>query len=138
MMNCKPLSTPLASRIAPPTNSKKFHDPTLYRAIVGPLQYLTFTRPDLAFTVNYVSQFMLQQTDFHFSLVKCILHYLKHTMHYGHNILSSSQLNLSDQDGCPLTRRSTTGYITFLGFNVISSISKKQQTISRLSTEAKY
>lgn len=138
MMDCKPQSTPLASRIAPPTNSENFHDPTLYRAIVGSLQYRTFTRPDLTFTVNYVSQFMSQPTDFHFSLVKCILRYPKHTLHYCHNILSISQLNLSDWDGCPLTRWSTTGYITLLGLNVISSSSKKQQTISRLSTEAKY
>lgn len=104
MMDCKPQSTPLASRIAPPTNSENFHDPTLYRAIVGSLQYRTFTRPDLTFTVNYVSQFMSQPTDFHFSLVKCILRYPKHTLHYCHNILSISQRNLSDWDGCPLTR----------------------------------
>jgi len=35
-----------------------FSDPTRFRQIVGALQYLTFTRPDIFFAVNRVCQYM--------------------------------------------------------------------------------
>lgn len=44
----------------------------------------------------------------------------------------------SDWDGCPITRRSTEGFCTFLGKNLIYWSFKKQPTISKSSTEAEY
>lgn len=41
-------------------------DPTLYRTLVGALQYLTFTRPDIAHSVSVVCQFMQQPMKAHF------------------------------------------------------------------------
>lgn len=61
-----------------------FHNATLYRPLVGSLQYLTFNRPYLTFAVNYISQFMHSPTDFHYSLVKRILCYVKSTLNLGH------------------------------------------------------
>ncbi|CAN6567708.1 unnamed protein product [Malus baccata var. baccata] len=58
-------------------------DPTQYRSIVGALQYLTFTRPDIAHAVNMVCQFLTKPTDLHFHLVKRILRYLKGTIECG-------------------------------------------------------
>jgi hypothetical protein len=61
-----------------------FSDPTLYRSLVGALQYLTITRPDIAYAVNSVSQFPHSPTEDHFLAVKRILRYVKGTLHFGH------------------------------------------------------
>jgi hypothetical protein len=78
----------------------------------------------------------------HFTAVKRILRYLKGTLHVGISYTKGDlQLKaFSDADwaGDPNDRRSTTGLVIFLGNNPISWSSKKQQTVSRSSTEAEY
>ncbi|XP_048426878.1 uncharacterized mitochondrial protein AtMg00810-like [Pyrus x bretschneideri] len=117
-------------------------NPTLYRSVVGALQYLTFTRPDIAFSVHQVSQFMQNPMASHFTAIKRILRYLKGTLHHG-IYCSNGPLQLkafSDADwaGNPNDRRSTTSLAVFLGNNPISWSSKKQLTVSRSSTKAEY
>jgi hypothetical protein len=79
----------------------------------------------------------------HFILIKRILRYLKGTLDHGliiHSTTSHSLIAYSDADwaGCPDTRRSTSGYCVFLGDNLVSSSSRRQPTVSRLSAEAEY
>ncbi|KAI5354358.1 hypothetical protein L3X38_007253 [Prunus dulcis] len=117
-------------------------DPTLFRSIVGALQYLTFTRPDLAYSVNSVCQYVNQPTDLHWHLVKRILRYVQGTLAFGLSF-TAGDMNLSaysdaDWAGDINTRRSTTGFVIFLGSNPISWQSKKQGSVSRSSTEAEY
>lgn len=84
MVDCKPCLTPchpnqkLLNHDSPP-----FSDPTYYRSLVGALQYLTFTRPDIAFSVNQVCQFMRSPLEQHFAAVQRILRYLKGSIHLG-------------------------------------------------------
>ena len=56
---------------------------TCYRSIVGGLQYLTLTRPDIAFAVNKVCQFLHSPTSDHFTAVKRIQRYISGTIDFG-------------------------------------------------------
>lgn len=58
-------------------------DSTRYRSVVGALQYLSLTRPDISFCLNRVSQFLSGPTTTHWAAVKRILRYLHATSHLG-------------------------------------------------------
>ncbi|XP_051136964.1 uncharacterized mitochondrial protein AtMg00810-like [Andrographis paniculata] len=118
-------------------------DPTLYRQLVGSLIYLTVTRPDIAYAVHIVSQFMSVPRTTHHSAVLRILRYVKGTLLHGLHYSARSSLVLtgySDADwaGDPSDRRSTTGFCFFLGDSLISWRSKKQTVVSRSSAESEY
>ncbi|GKV02438.1 hypothetical protein SLEP1_g14874 [Rubroshorea leprosula] len=144
MRDCKPASTPLSPKMKLMVDDGAlYHDPSLYRSLVGALHYLTFTRPDIAFAVGQVCQFMHKPTTSHFQAVKRILRYLKGTMDYGlqlyhHSLLSLHMFTDADWAGCVDTRRSVSGYCLFLGNSLISWSSKKQHTVARSSAEAEY
>ncbi|KAJ1692760.1 hypothetical protein LUZ63_009458 [Rhynchospora breviuscula] len=124
-------------------DATSFHDPLLYRSIVGALQYATLTRPDISFAVNRVSQFMQNPSINHWTAVKRILRYLSGTIHHGLRFTYGHPFTLhaysdSDWAGCAIDRRSTTGFCIYLGGNLVSWSAKKQPTVSRSSTEAEY
>ncbi|XP_025702712.1 uncharacterized mitochondrial protein AtMg00810-like [Arachis hypogaea] len=113
-----------------------FENPKLYRSIVGVLQYVTITRPDLAYSVNKVSQFMHDPRLHYWKAVKRILRYSKGTLDHGvvfHKSSNFCLLAFSDADWASIT-----GYCIYLGDNVISWKSNKQSKVSRSSTEAEY
>ncbi|XP_014495001.1 uncharacterized protein LOC106756917 [Vigna radiata var. radiata] len=125
------------------TDGDPSSDPTQYRSLVGALQYLTITRPDLSYAVNLVSQFLQASTTDHFQAVKRILQYVKGTMSYGPSFTRGASLNVlgySDVDWarCIETRRSTYGYSIFLGGNLVSWSAKKQPSVPRSSCESEY
>ncbi|XP_042969008.1 uncharacterized mitochondrial protein AtMg00810-like [Carya illinoinensis] len=121
-----------------------FSDPTLYRSLVGALQYLTITWPDIAHAVNFVSQFLHSPTEDHFLVVKRILHYVKGTFHFGLHFrpfaTPGALFAYSDADwaGCLNTRRSTSSYSIYLSDNLVSWSAKKQPTVSRSNCESEY
>ncbi|KAF5455583.1 hypothetical protein F2P56_025143 [Juglans regia] len=140
----KPVTSPMSASVKLTlADGPDFEDPTLYRSTVGSLQYLSLTRPDVAYAVNKVCQFMHTPKTPHWQAVKRILRYLKHTAHLGLHIKPSSDYSLhaftdADWAGCPDDRRSTGGFCIFLGPNLVSWGSKKQSTIACSTTEAEY
>ncbi|PKU81867.1 Retrovirus-related Pol polyprotein from transposon TNT 1-94 [Dendrobium catenatum] len=141
--NCNPVANPSSSK-TPVTHEgdSSCFDDIQYRQIIGSLQYLTLTRPDIAFTVNALSQHMHDPEIHHTLLLKKLLRYIKGTIEYGLPITRSSlqMRTYSDADWAsdPLTRKSTSGFCTFLGDTLISWTVKKQPTVSRSSTESEY
>jgi hypothetical protein len=115
MQNCKLVTTllvvseKLGTHNGSPLSAK---DSTKYRSIVGALQYLTLTRPDLPYSVNKVCQFLHLPTTEHLTVVKQILRYLKHTLGIGLKFTRSdsvmvSAFSYSDYAGDGDDRRST-------------------------------
>lgn len=144
MADCKPISTPVDvnSKLSADA-SDQIKNATEYRSLAGGLQYLTFTRPDIMYAVQQVCLFMHDPRVNHLHALKHIIRYIQGTQNHGLQLFKSNVTNLttySDADwgGCPDTRRSTSGYCVYLGDNLVSWSSKRQQTVSRSSAEAEY
>ena len=126
LLDNKPVHIPMVVSQHLSSDGPLFSDPTLYRSLVGALQYLTITCPNIAYAVNSVSQFLHSPTKDHFLAVKRILHYVKGTLDFGLTFHPSNALGAliaySDVDwaGCPDTRRSTSGYSVYLRDNLVS------------------
>jgi hypothetical protein len=114
---------------------------TKYRSLVGALQYLILTRPDLVFSINKVCQFLHAPISDHMAVVKRILPYVKGTIRLGIKIRKDSSLRVnafSDVDwaGFLDDKCSTGGFAIYLGSNLVLWSARKQATVSRSSTEA--
>jgi hypothetical protein len=143
MEGCNSCSVPMESRLklskdstAPPV------DATMYRSVVGSLRYLVHTRPDIAYSVGFVSRFMEKPTEEHWAAVKHILRYIAGTLEYGcsYGGESGKLIGYSDNDMASDvdSRKSTTGALFFLGSNPISWQSQKQKVVALSTCEAEY
>ncbi|RVX07381.1 Retrovirus-related Pol polyprotein from transposon RE2 [Vitis vinifera] len=124
-------------------NGELMSNPESYRRLVGRLIYLAVTRPDLAYSVHILSQFMQEPRIEHWEAALRVVRYLKGTPGQGILLRADSDLSLqgwcdSDWAACPVTRRSLSGWLVFLGQSPISWKTKKQHIVSRSSAEAEY
>ena len=132
MTNWKPVETSMDPNVKLlPNQGEPLSDPSKYRRLVGKLNYLTVTRPDIAFSMSVLSQFLSAPCDSHWEAVVRILKYIKKTPGKGllYEIRGHTEIvGYSDADwaSCPYDRHSTSGYCIFVGGNMVSWKSKKQ------------
>jgi hypothetical protein len=144
MADCKLCTTPIDLQVKLAGDSRPpVEDASQFWSIAGALQYLTFTRPDIAYAVQQICLHMHDPREPHLTAMKRILHYLHGTSNTGLLLRRSSSSDFVvytdvDWTGCPDTRRSTSGYAVFLGDNLVSWSAKRQTVVSRSSAEAKY
>jgi hypothetical protein len=110
---------------------------------VGSLNYLTTTRPDIAYSVSILSQFMAKPHENHWKAAKRVIQYLKGTIDFRIEYTNDFDVELtgfsdSDWAGDPDDMKSTIGYAYSIGSGIVSWSSKKQPTVSLSSTEAEY
>lgn len=144
MMASKPVGTPIEQnhRLGEALGDK-IVDREMYQRFVEKLIYLVHTPPDIAYSVSVISQFMHDPREVHLQAAYRVLHYLK--AHLGKEIIFKKASNIdfavytnADFAGSSVDKRSTTGYYTFLGGNLISERSKKHSVGAWSSAEAEF
>ncbi|XP_050157529.1 uncharacterized mitochondrial protein AtMg00810-like [Malus sylvestris] len=137
LMVCKPVRTctHLDSKLQLNDHREALLDITEYQRLVSKLIYLTITRPDISYTVSIVSQFMHAPTSVHMQIVKRILHYLKWSisrrllMQKNDNVAIMGYIDVDWAGNC-LDCKSTTSFCTFIGGNLVTWQSKKQNVVA--------
>jgi len=144
MEKCKPMQTPLVGNWRKENaTSGEVVAATVYQQLVGSLMYLVNTHPNLCFTVNQLSQAMVQPTKLFWKTTKHVLRYLRGTSQYGLWYRQTEGVKLqgftyADWAGIPSDRKSTSGGIFNLGSTAISWYSRKQRSVALSSAETKY
>ena len=144
MDDCKPVSTPMmiGCKLSKDDQAPSI-DQTQYRFMIGSLLYLTATRLDILQAVCLVARYQAAPKATHVSVVKRIFKYLKGTMEYGLWYPKGEDFTLvaysnADWAGCVDDKKSTSGGAFFLGDNLVSWHSKKQESVSLSTTKAEY
>ncbi|KAK2967234.1 hypothetical protein RJ640_002061 [Escallonia rubra] len=143
MLGCRPAETPMEPNAKLDIEGGKDVDREQYQRIVGKLIYLSHTRPDIAFAVSVISQFMHSPKKKHLDAVYGVLRYLKGTPGKGLFFKRGDDRMVeiyTDADWARslVDRRSTSGYCTYVWGNLVTWRSKKQPVVARSSAEAEF
>lgn len=142
MTNCKTADTPIESKLNV-TKAENCTPGISYQKLIGCLMYLAvMTRPDIAYSVSYLSQFNTNYSEEHWNYAKRVLKYLKKTKMYCLKFCNQGE-NLqgfvdADWASDSLDRKSYTGFCFVMSGSAISWQSRKQRVTALSSTEAEY
>ena len=142
LLGSKPVETPMNPNVKLyEDQGELLSNPERYRRLVGKLNYLTITRPDISFAISVLGQFMKDPRLPHWEAVIRIMRYLKAYPSRGLLYKANGHLRVeaytdANWAGSPSNRKSTTGYCIFLGGNLITWRSKKQTAVAKSSAEA--
>ncbi|KAG8502903.1 hypothetical protein CXB51_000532 [Gossypium anomalum] len=131
LLGCKPAETPMEPNFKLGTDKDGEEvDRGRYQQLVGKLIYLSHTRPDIAFGVSVISQFMHAPKEKHLEAAYRILRYLKGTpgkgLHFKEDVNRSTEVYTdADWAGVVNDRRSTNGYCSYVWGNLVTWSSKK-------------
>jgi hypothetical protein len=133
MINCNPCAVPMEAKLKlSKEGDSPLVDPTEYRSLIGSLRYLLHTRPELTFSVSYLSRFIKKPQQDHMAAIKHLLRYVAGTLEYGLFYPRGSAgrfavlgYNDSDMAGDSDDSKSTSGVIFFLGDNPATWSSQK-------------
>nr|XP_020181545.1 uncharacterized mitochondrial protein AtMg00810-like [Aegilops tauschii subsp. strangulata] len=96
MLNCKPAATPVDTKAKlSASDGSPASDATIYQSIVGALQYLTLTRPEIQYVVQQVCLHMHAPRDVYWAVVKRILCYVCATMELNITLYASADTALT-------------------------------------------
>jgi gluconate kinase len=115
----------------------------MYRSMIGSLLYLTTSRPNITFALGVCARYQVEPKMSHLTQVKRILKYINSTSEYGILYTSCENTKLIgycdvDWAGCAVDSKSTSRGCFFLGNNLISWFSKKQNCVSLSTVEVEY
>ena len=104
---------------------------------------MVHSRPDIALAVGVLGRYTQDPAERHWIMCKRVLRYIQGTKHYGLEFQGSGDnqiVGYSDADwaGDIADRKSTSGYAFFVNGSLVSSRSRKQQTVALSSAEAEY
>lgn len=142
MTDCRTADTPIESKLNV-TKAEKCTPGINYQKLLGCLMYLAvMTRPDIAYSVSYLSQFNTCYSVEHFNYAKRILKYLKKTKMYCLKFSNEGESlqGFVDADWASdsLDRKSYTGFCFVMSGTAVSWQSRKQRVTALSSTEAEY
>lgn len=142
--NCRNVKTPMETNLQLEDNTEVNKENTKYRSLIGALLYISgATRPDVSFSVSYLSRFQSCATETHYNYALRVLKYLFYTREMSLKFSASCILPIqtfvdADWAGDTTDRRSVSGMVIYVYGNPVMWVSRKQKCVTRSSCFAEY
>lgn len=141
MSDCNGQATPMEQGLKLMRNENDEKADVPYRELIDSIMFLMLaSRPDLCFSIAYLSRFQDNPSETHWNHLKRVVRYLKHTKDVKLVYRCDSESPLSgfvDADWAN-DRKSTSGYLFKVYGNIVCWSSKKQGLVAKSSSEAEY